>query len=793
MQNAIRLTMTCCLFVMIPMLLDAQSFSLLKDIRPGNDTTRAAVSRDVADGIMYFQTKDYTGNPTIWRTDGTTAGTRQFTDAAAMGMIRAIDGVVYFQGAWDPTNGIEPWRSDGTSAGTFMLADINRRDGNSHPRDFISFAGDVYFRVFYFKRKNGSPYLEDYNWELWKTDGTTAGTGKVGSMPFHMDLTPVDNSLILDGIDLYVSDGSGVTELMDVCPTFPADWYSSCMSDPYAGWPRVYGIDAIRKPIVVNGIYYQTLFNAVSGGELWRSDGTPAGTWQCTDINPGPGSSYPSFLIPMGSYVYFAAYSPDNGTEIWRYPLTGTMLSQAERVCDIVPGSGSSEPMWLTVMDGKLYFSAYREAEGRELWMSDGVPNGLTDIVQDINPGPGSSDPQYTSVEYDGGGDGDRKFNRTFATIGGTMYFAATEPMHGYELWSSDGVTATLAADVNPGAGSSFARGLTVLNGKILFNAYEPSVGWEWWAYSTGANLPPIAMASAIPSSGATPLTVQFDGSASYDPEDGSNITYAWDFGDGMGSSTQMNPTYTYTSAATYTATLTVTDQDNATDSDQVTIIVTATPSGYIYVSDQSVTRISLPGNKIAAEDVVLIRDENGDPVSGALVYADFTGPTSGSVSGTTDANGEVTLVSDWDRKPSGDWCFTVIDVQAAGKTYNSSANVVTTACEGTPKKNHLHPAFCVLHQNAPNPFKSNTTISYTLTRPTTVSLVVTDALGREVWRAAPTVCASGGEADAGTGGGLAGGTHSVEFDARGLPAGMYFYRLETPETLQMQRMLLVR
>ncbi|PLX28286.1 MAG: hypothetical protein C0600_09965, partial [Ignavibacteria bacterium] len=451
MKNVIRFVAACCLMIGGVTQLHAQGFSLLKEIRPGNDTTKPWLSRDVENGVMYFLQSDNSGGARLWRTDGTPSGTMLFADVSTPGAIRAINGIVYFRRILDPVNGSEPWRSDGTPAGTFMLANVNPKAASSYPGDFIEFGNEVYFRISYFKRKNGSPYQEDYNWELWKTDGTTAGTDKVGSTAFHMDLTSTGSMLLLDGIDLYASNGSGVSEIFDVCPTFPADWYSSCLADPYAGWPRVYRTDAIRKPIVVNGIYYQTLFNAVSGGELWRSDGTQAGTWQCTDINPGSGSSYPSFLIAMGNFVYFAAYSPDNGTEIWRYPLNGTTFSQAERVCDIVPGPGNSEPMWLTVMDGTLYFSAYREAEGRELWMSDGLPNGTTDIVMDINPGPESSDPQYTSVEYDGGGDGDKKFNRSFATIGGSIYFAATEPTHGYELWSSDGtgMGTAIAADIN--------------------------------------------------------------------------------------------------------------------------------------------------------------------------------------------------------------------------------------------------------------------------------------------------------------------------------------------------------
>jgi PKD repeat protein len=87
------------------------------------------------------------------------------------------------------------------------------------------------------------------------------------------------------------------------------------------------------------------------------------------------------------------------------------------------------------------------------------------------------------------------------------------------------------------------------------------------------ANQPPVAAATATPSSGNAPLTVAFDGSGSYDP-DGTLASYAWTFGDGA---TAGGPTATHTYAAgTFTATLTVTDGKGATASANRTIVASA-------------------------------------------------------------------------------------------------------------------------------------------------------------------------------------------------------------------------
>jgi PKD repeat protein len=90
----------------------------------------------------------------------------------------------------------------------------------------------------------------------------------------------------------------------------------------------------------------------------------------------------------------------------------------------------------------------------------------------------------------------------------------------------------------------------------------------------TGGNNPPTAVATASPTSGSAPLTVNFNGSGSSDP-DGNPLTYSWDLnGDGtFGDATGATPSYTYGTAGTYNARLKVTDNQGAsTVSSPVTI-----------------------------------------------------------------------------------------------------------------------------------------------------------------------------------------------------------------------------
>jgi glucose/arabinose dehydrogenase len=93
------------------------------------------------------------------------------------------------------------------------------------------------------------------------------------------------------------------------------------------------------------------------------------------------------------------------------------------------------------------------------------------------------------------------------------------------------------------------------------------------------ANQPPTALATASPTTGNAPLTVNFDGTQSSDP-DGDTLTYAWDLdGDGaFDDSTASRPTYIYNQQGTYRVQLRVTDPQGASGTASLTISVGNTP-----------------------------------------------------------------------------------------------------------------------------------------------------------------------------------------------------------------------
>ena len=79
--------------------------------------------------------------------------------------------------------------------------------------------------------------------------------------------------------------------------------------------------------------------------------------------------------------------------------------------------SGSSNPQFLTDVNGTLYFSAADGVNGTELWKSDGTAAG-TVMVEDINPGIGGSNPE------------------NLIQVTGVLYFSAADAVHGTELWN---------------------------------------------------------------------------------------------------------------------------------------------------------------------------------------------------------------------------------------------------------------------------------------------------------------------------------------------------------------------
>jgi trimeric autotransporter adhesin len=193
-------------------------------------------------------------------------------------------------------------------------------------------------------------YFVSQGKELWATDGTAAGTIKYKTLNAISNLAMVGTTLFFVGDgDLWKCVGSPAN--ISRVKQIPAGYVES---DP-------------KELTNVNGV----LYFIANDYELWRSDGTAAGTLMLMRF-PGINSGI-SNLTNVNGFLYFSGYDDDHGYELWRSDGTtaGTRM-----VKDVNPGWEASESHWLLNMNGTLYFEAYSPSTGRALWRSNGTASG---------------------------------------------------------------------------------------------------------------------------------------------------------------------------------------------------------------------------------------------------------------------------------------------------------------------------------------------------------------------------------------------------------------------------------
>ncbi|MEO8403473.1 MAG: ELWxxDGT repeat protein [Chitinophagaceae bacterium] len=211
----------------------------------------------------------------------------------------------------------------------------------------------------------------------------------------------------------------------------------------------------------VNNTLFFAANDGVNGMELWKSDGTSAGTLLVKDIYPGIANSSIGYLTNVNSTLFFVANSGTNGTELWKSDGTaaGTIM-----VKDIRTGGMGSNPSNLVNVNGILFFAADDGINGTELWKSDGTAAG-TVLVKNINAGSASGYPQ------------------SLANVNGVLFFSADNGTNGTELWKSNGTAAgtVMVKDIWSGANESYPSNLTAIGAKLFFSAGNGINGFELW------------------------------------------------------------------------------------------------------------------------------------------------------------------------------------------------------------------------------------------------------------------------------------------------------------------------
>jgi ELWxxDGT repeat protein len=404
-----------------------------------------------------------------------------------------VNGTLYFltRATSGPLAISQLWKSDGTGANTTLVKDsILITNLTNAVKIVAGIADTVYYTV--------TPYSSSstYSPELWRSDGTTAGTtlvttltyttGTGGGPPDHF--TPLGNKLFFNfglnhGRELWVSNGTaaGTMEVTDLAPGT-------------SGSQQIPGVD--NQPMIAfNGKVYFAGATTLGDFELYASDGTAAGTTLVQDLRPGAGSASPEGWNIWNNELYFIAAdgSKDN---LWK--TDGTITTQLTNTVNC----GAS-----VIFRNQLFF-----AGGINLWKSDGTVAGTVFVADSVITSgfSGANDDylfstymKYLSVppyyEY--------HYMRTDGTLAGTVEVSSNlyssvsfnvidnkmytvRPDSGSSssigLWESDGTSAGVKLFSGYSTGSEF-----IFNDTVFFADYTAAVGYEpfFWAPATATGV----------------------------------------------------------------------------------------------------------------------------------------------------------------------------------------------------------------------------------------------------------------------------------------------------------------
>jgi len=455
----------------------------------------------VANGRPLFITRIDDNRAGLWTSDGGKAV--RLTAAPLLSILYQGIGRVFFYAA-DGPHGVEPWVSDGTVAGTHQLKDICPGACNAEISGFVTAGFATYF---------------SNQGDLWHTDGTESGTERISSPPFSVDRFRPPFDLAVAGAKLFVAsdtpygnelwvhDSTGNHVVTDIAHGVPGStpldlvpfgnrlfftacdgtsrslWQSPATGEGATPFPGTaescsYPFAATQWGLTAGSLLYFRRGDDQRHGQIWRSDGTDAGTFQLTDLPNG----------------VVTADSLNTGVGI-RTLFQGKLLFAT---FNNLPGGGSIEEIWETdgtvagtrkspYLPGNLTFVTYMRAVGDEiyffatddqnvwgLWRSDGTAAGTRNLGTLLTNG--DADPQFTR-------------------LGGAVYFLASAVGSRRQLWKTDGTAAGTQAllDVDGGPGGSYLAELTLFQGSLILFTLDAS-GTEtlWRSDGTVAGTTPL-------------------------------------------------------------------------------------------------------------------------------------------------------------------------------------------------------------------------------------------------------------------------------------------------------------
>ncbi|GMU04158.1 hypothetical protein [Corallococcus caeni] len=411
-------------------------------------------------GTLFFVTSTFETGSVLWRSDGTEAGTVQVNVfPGPPGVYQptnlvAVGNRLFFQ-TRTPETGMELWISDGTEGGTRLVKDITPGAADSVLEPAYELNGRlVFFRWVPVSANESRP-------ELWRSDGTSAGTLRVRNFRDYTGLSyyklKVGNALLF-----FFSEETGTTM-----------WRTD---GTLAGTTSVKRLDAgftyVRN---VSRPGETPLFILDDGPdhEVWKTNGTAEGTVRLDSFGRPV-----NLLGALGPYVYLTSVdSPETKRlRIDRLSLSGGGKTHITTLPNPYASDEYAYPAVRTavVSGGDIYFSLVIQSDAPvaravSLWATNGTAAGTRELF----------DNRYVEYGYR---------YPLFATGTGLVLFGGTPdeagPAFPYFTRGSVATQGRLADVTSP---DSFTR----VGSRVFFTAYDATNERELWSVPATFSCPP--------------------------------------------------------------------------------------------------------------------------------------------------------------------------------------------------------------------------------------------------------------------------------------------------------------
>ncbi len=395
-------------------------------------TTNTTLRTPVWDGsrLGFLAILDGGLSARLWISDGTPSGTALAQWAGTVPLaqsnnspnvdpvqpLAALDGRLVWRGFSSGGNGI--FAGDGTTAGTVVVTPTN-----ADPQNILGVTRGPGGALAYFVARAQSSF------QLWRTDGSPAGTRAITSFNFTTSPTitfrplgtlgdrlvfVVQNPTISDRFEVWITDGTAPGTVRLARPGLRERSDSS----PFNYVP-------LDVPLEGDRLVTFTARTPERSLERWRTNGTAGGTVPCPDVGPGAafGSEGPQYAR-VGERIF---------TRLWSLNAdcdgrvgSSNRLHVSNDTCN--PGvlvrnfAGAFDFGAMIGLNDQLLFAGpvlTQCARSTTLWRSDGTPDGTAEVVPAGNPNPPN---RPTGLSGD------------FVSFRGRAYFGA-----GQALWATDG------------------------------------------------------------------------------------------------------------------------------------------------------------------------------------------------------------------------------------------------------------------------------------------------------------------------------------------------------------------